>query len=314
MPYPSAKSFGPSTVVQAGDTILVFDAGRGLMTRLWQMGLTRSDVNAVFLTHLHSDHTVGLADVYLTGWLLDAAMKQESTPFVVYGPGPVTDKGRIGTAESIQRLKDAYQADINIRSQLPANGTAIEAHDIPVKGGVIYDQKGVKVTSFPVHHGEANPAFGYRVDYDGRSVLISGDTNYSPGEPLVQAAKNVDVLIHEVMAAPRTYLDTPKGRGIMSLHSTPQQVGEIFAKVKPALGVYHHIVLLPANSSDRATISDVIDTTRKVYKGPLLIAEDLTTIIIEKKGQVSIYKPIKTLLPAAPAFKTGKYGPDLPTQ
>lgn len=301
MPVPSIKRFGGSTLVQAGDTYLLFDVGRGAFMRLWQMGLTRGDLNAVFLTHLHSDHTVGLPDLYITGWLMDQVNKRlKPSPFVIYGPGPI--KGRIGTKKMMKRIKAAYASDIYIREhdeKLSPKGLKIEAHNID--SGVVYNKHGVKVTAFPVNHGPwAKPAFGYRIDYGGRSVVLTGDTTYSPDEPLLEASKDADVVVAEVFAAGPKFLDSEAGRAIKNHHETPQQAGKVFSQIHPRLAVYTHLVLLAFDENARPTESDVIKETHETYNGPVKVGHDLDQIVIGK-DHISFLQPELSLLPVASA-------------
>jgi len=130
------------------------------------------------------------------------------------------------------------------------------------------------------------PAFGYRIDYSGLSVVLSGDTGTS--ENLVRHARNVDLLIHEV-ASPETFqrLRVPPERttSVVAHHTTPEQAGEVFARTKPKLAVYSHIVL------PNATEQDLIPSTRKTYSGPLELGEDL--MVIEVGEKVEVRRPAK---------------------
>ena len=133
--------FGPSTLVDAGAETLLFDCGRGVAQRLRQLQRPLR-VTAVFLTHLHSDHIVGIPDLWLTGWLFPPSTE----PFRLWGP--------TGSKEMMANLEKAYQADIRIRietEKLPPRGVAVLAEDITE--GVVYEKNGVKVTAFDVNHG-----------------------------------------------------------------------------------------------------------------------------------------------------------------
>lgn len=149
------------------------------------------------------------------------------------------------------------------------------SHDI--KEGIVFDEKGVKVTAFLVDHGRVKPAFGYRVDYRGRSVALSGDTRAS--ENLIRFAQGVDVLVHEVVDADTVRARSGDPRGferIISHHTTPEQAGEVFARVGPRLAVYSH-----ASSAE-----SVMAQTRNTYAGPLQGPEDMLTIEIGEKIDV----------------------------
>jgi len=264
-PPPIMERFGPSTLVEAGGDILVFDAGRGALQRLVQLKVPVKEVRTLFLTHLHSDHVVGIPDLWLTGWLAG----RPEVPFRVWGP--------LGTKALMTHLEQAYQADIRIRrdeERLPPQGVVVVAEEITE--GVVYEHNGVKVTAFEVDHGPLKPAFGYRIDYAGRSVVLSGDTRFN--ENLIRFAQGVDVVVHEVIAAEmqraRLKADPERAERVIALHTTAEQAGEVFTRVKPKLAVYSHIAPVTA------TADDLIPPTRKTYAGPLEVGEDLMVIDI----------------------------------
>ena len=275
-PAPVMRRFGPGVLVQAGGKTLLIDCGRGTTQRLMQSGLRLGQVDALFLTHLHSDHIVGIPDLWLTGWL-EANYAQRKGPFVVYGPA--------GTQGMMDGLLKAYDWDIQARiadqDLKPANIRAVVSE---FKPGVIYDQGGVKLTAIEVDHGELlKPAFGFRVDYDGRSVTISGDTRFS--ENLIDKGMGTDLLIHQVAAVQEALLASPVFKVILSHHTRPEEAGTVFNRVKPKLAVYYHFVLLGTPAIPAVTEKEVLEMTRKTYSGPLLIGEDLMVFRIEK-GQV----------------------------
>lgn len=300
-PQPSAKRFGMSTLVQAGDNYFLFDVGRGAMIRLQQVGVQRGELEAVFLTHLHSDHVVGLPDLFMTGWMLDAhELRGSVQPFTIYGPGP--HKGKIGTKKTMQRIKAAFQADAQIRMQdegLPFKGLKIDAHNIIP--GIVYDKRGVKITAIPVNHGQyAKPAFAYRIDYYGRSVLLSGDKTYmGPGSRFWRAAKGVDVIVHEVFNAREKLMNTGLGKAVAAHHTLPREAGKLFSAAQPKLAVYSHIVLLGTGKVPPPPPPALRKKTREAYNGPLLIGKDLTSIKI-CRNDVTVIPPKLGLLPVAP--------------
>lgn len=281
-PDPDIDRFGPATLVKAGGQNLLFDAGRGASQRLWQLKIPLGEVHALFLTHLHSDHTVGIPDLWLTGWL-PTPFGSRKTPLEVWGPS--------GTVDMMAALSKAYQWDIRVRrdgEHLPPQGIKILAHDIVE--GVIYDRQGLKVTAFLVDHGGfLKPAFGYRVDYAGHSVVISGDTR--PNESLIRHAAGTDVLVHEVAAVRPELLERSPtaaiARRILSFHSSPEDAGRVFARVKPRLAVFTHVALLTTDRNFQPpTGADVIRRTRMLYSGALELGEDLMTIDIGDKVEV----------------------------
>ena len=270
-PPPVMNRFGPSILVEAGGQTFLFDAGRGALQRLNQAKIRWQDVLGVFLTHLHSDHVVGFPDLWLTGWLVGPG---RNIPLEVWGPR--------GTKSMMSHLEQAYEYDIRIRlydDRASPDGVVILATDI--SEGVVYEKAGVKITAFEVDHTPIKPAFGYRIDFAGRSVVLSGDTRVS--ENLIRHAQGVDVLVHEVVS-PETFqrAGTPLERtnSVVAHHATPEQAGEVFSRTKPKLAVYSHMVL------PTATENDLIPPTRKTYAGPLEVGEDLMTIEVGEKIEV----------------------------
>lgn len=284
-PDPVMDRFGPSTLVEAGNERLLFDAGRGASQRLWQLGIPLGRVTGLFLTHLHSDHTVGIPDLWLTGWL--------PTPFG-RRVAPLEVSGPLGTRAMMAGLRQAFQWDIDVRARqegLPLAGVALVTHDIAQ--GVVFDRNGVKVTAFTVDHGPLlKPALGYRVDYAGRSVVISGDTRYS--ENLIQFAAGTDLLVHEVAAVRPELLASsataPVARRILSWHSSPEDASRVFERVRPKLAVLSHLVLL---STDPALpppdVTDLPVRARAVYSGPVVIGEDRMTFVVGDSVEVQSF-------------------------
>lgn len=272
-PEPAIDRFGPAALVEAGPEKLLFDAGRGVSQRLWQLRIPLGQVGAVFLTHLHSDHVVGLPDLWLTGWL--------PTPFG-RRVAPLEVRGPEGTAEMMAALRKAYAWDLRVRvehQRLPAKGVEVAARD--VTEGVVLERNGVKVTAFLVDHGDVlRPALGYRVDHAGRSVVISGDTR--PSENLVRFSAGADVLVHEVAVARKELVESsPVVRSILAVHTSPEDAGRVFARVKPRLAVFTHVVQLEMDpSAAPPTVEEVVARTRATYDGPLIVGEDLMTVVV----------------------------------
>lgn len=267
-PPPSIDRFGPCTLVEAGDALFLFDAGRGALQRLVQTGKTYKDVRAVFLTHLHSDHTVGLADLWLTGWLIH----RSTSPLQLFGPE--------GTSSLAGHLAQAYAYDVSIRisdDHADPAGGRIEATEI--HEGVVYKKDGVTITAFEVDHRPIKPAFGYRIHYLGHSVVLSGDTRLS--ENLVKWAKDADLVVHEV--AFRTG-ETQATSRILAHHTMPSQAGEVFTRTAPRLAVYTHVGL-----SKDVTDDQLIEMTRQTYKGPLVVGADLMSFDIVPR--IEIHQP-----------------------
>jgi len=253
-PRVNLQQFGASTLVEAGSLQLLFDCGRGATLRLTQVGVPIGSISRLFLTHLHSDHVIQIPDLLLTGW----AGGGRTVPLQVWGPD--------GTRDMMDHIQQAFAFDIHMRRDVddkrPGDGIKVVSNDI--KQGVVFDEQGVKVTAFLVDHGLLTPAFGYRVDYRGRSLVLSGDTRSS--ENLIRFAQGVDVLVHEVV-------DPEINREGARRHTMPEQAGELFTRVKPRLAVYSHA----------PNTENVITQTRRTYAGPLQGAEDMLTIEIGEK-------------------------------
>jgi ribonuclease Z len=253
---------GPCTLIDVGSEKFLFDAGRGCAIRVAQAGVRWSELTKVFLTHLHADHTFALPDLFLMGWMLGRA-----DPLEVSGPS--------GTKEMLASMVHAIDLDITDRVKVtmrqPPKYLAKE-----IQSGVVYEGGGVKVIAFEVDHSIA-PAFGYRIEFNGRSVVISGDTRYS--EALIQNARGVDVLVHEVVFGPPNM--TTEQQLITKVHTLPSEAAQVFAAAKPKLAVYSHVVLFGGVSDD-----DVLSATRKAYTGPLEMGTDLT--VLEIGDDVSI--------------------------
>jgi ribonuclease Z len=156
----------------------------------------------------------------------------------------------------------------------------VEALDIDVaivEEGVVYDADGVQVTAFPVEHADGNPAFGYRVDYDGHSVVLSGDTTYS--ETLVDYGKGADLIIHNVIAFSDRLSAMPEMQGVLAKLTTPEQAAEVFRETAPGMALYSHIVTKEMQGD--AGLNAIIDRTRAAgYDGPLTMGEDRMSILI----------------------------------
>jgi ribonuclease Z len=266
------ERFGPSILVEAGSETLLFDAGRGCLQRLRQVNVFYNQLDAFFLTHLHSDHIVGIPDLWLSGWLTS----QRTTPLEVFGP--------IGTDAMITNLRKAFAYDIKIRiedDRADEQGSRLLPEDI--KQGVVYEKNGVKVIAFLVDHYPVVPAFGYRIEYKGHSVVLSGDTRYS--ENLVSYAKGADLLIHEVAIAPDTLSKSDPRYHILAHHITPELAAKVFNQVKPKLAAYSHIVNIYAQKEE-----DIIKRTKAIYAGPLILGKDLMSFSIGDSVSVNTWQ------------------------
>jgi ribonuclease Z len=271
-PTPRPGSFSASTLVEAGPERLIFDLGRGSSIRLFQKKIPLGSITAHFITHLHSDHVVGLPDMWLTGWL-GTPYGSRKSPMVIYGP-----KGTVAMTENLTR---AFSEDIRIRiddENYPPEGVAFAAKDI--EPGLVYDRNGVKVSAIDVNHGEKiKPSFGYTIEFDGKKVVLSGDTR--PDARVERAAEGADLLIHEVAAIdPALLKDYPNYRAIEDHHTSPEAAGKIFAGARPKLAVYSHIVFATVKPVQDVPEDMLIARTRTTYDGPLIVGRDLMSFAI----------------------------------
>lgn len=262
------ERFGPSILVEAGGTSILIDVGRGAIQRLFQIGQAAEvrAVDLVVFTHLHSDHVVGFSDFWLTGWVFGRAR-------------PLEVKGPPGTEEMCRHLDQAFTFDKKVRGQdarYSPEGILLAVED--VEPGLVFERGSLRVRAFQVDHGDdMKHAYGYRVDYGDYAAAFSGDTRYD--ERIVEQAKGVDVLVHEVISAEvearRAQVRGPKAiERVIAHHTSEEGAGRIFAKVKPRLAVYSHIVPSPA------VAEDLVPATRRTYDGPLVVGYDLMKITI----------------------------------
>lgn len=281
IPYPDRA--GPSTLVEAGNQKLLFDAGRGVPVRMRQINVPLAKIDAVFLTHYHSDHTSGIPDLWLSGWL-PGAWARRTTPFHLIGP--------VGAKSLMANLEKAYALDIKIRledEKLPPAGIATIVDEFE-QDGVIYEKDGVRVIAFTVDHGPAiKPAVGYRIEYNGHSAVISGDTRYN--QNVIKFGTDSDVLIHEVCIAPSELLENLFVQRVIAHHTSPREAGQVFAQAKPKMAAYTHLVLIASDKIPPPTIENIFAETRQTYSGPLEVGEDLMSFEIGETVTVRRHKP-----------------------
>lgn len=235
-PVAIASAQGPATAVVAGGRLFVFDAGPGVMRQIEAAGLPyrRGPVTALFLTHLHSDHTLGYPDLIFTSWVMG-----RREPLRVIGPP--------GTRRMTDLLLEAWSEDIQVRTEglergVPG-GWRVDARE--TTGGVVYDSAGVTIRAIRVPHGNWEHSFAYRVDAPGKSILISGDT--APSAAIEEAARGVDVLVHEAYPESRLKPENRPGgdewpKYMKAFHTSDREVGALAARAGPKLLVLHHIV------------------------------------------------------------------------
>ncbi|KYG19984.1 ribonuclease Z [Bradyrhizobium sp. AT1] len=272
VPTPRPTSFSASTLVEAGSEKLLFDLGRGSTMQLYKLKIPLGAITANFITHLHSDHLVGLPDMWLTGWLATPWASRKG-PMKLYGPK--------GTVAMTENLTKAFADDIRIRiddEHLDPAAIAFAATEIAP--GLVYESNGVKVAAIEVNHGEKiKPSFGYVVEYSGHKVVLSGDTKYD--ERIAKAAEGADLLIHEVaVIEPELLVKSPVYKDIQAHHTSPEEAGRIFASARPKLAVYSHIVFGAVKPTPDIPEEPLILRTRTSYKGPLLVGRDMMSFVI----------------------------------
>jgi ribonuclease Z len=256
-PVPDPDAAGPATAIVVGSRVFLFDAGAGVMRRVRAAGLPIAGPTALFITHLHSDHTLGYPDVIFTTWVMG-----RTKPLEVFGPH--------GLQSMTDHIAAAWKEDIEVRTDglehRPRSGYAIRVHEI--SPGVVYDSAGVKITAIPVLHGSWKEAYGYRIDTPDRSIVLSGDTRPSPA--LEQAARGVDVLIHEAYSSGGTQADTAFASYRRAFHTSDVELGRLAASARPKMLVlYHHIARADGGAAVVAAIR------RQGYQGRVVFGKDL---------------------------------------
>jgi ribonuclease Z len=266
-PIPDPARRGPSQVVQVGEELVLVDAGSGVLHRLLEAGYAGSRLRRIAITHLHSDHITGLLDLLWAGWI----MRWWDEPPPIAGPPR--------TAELIQRLAHALEYDVAVRmkgERLKREWLVPRVEE--VEEGWDTEGDGWRLGAFRVDHAPVDEAFGFRLEADGRSVVISGDT--CPSENLIRHAQGADLLVHEVYwrrgaEALRATITDPdqlaRRQTINSYHTHSEDVGTIAAQAEAKHLVLSHILLRGGTPADlRADIEPD-------YRGRLTVGEDLQT-------------------------------------
>jgi ribonuclease BN (tRNA processing enzyme) len=257
-PNADPERSGPSVAIVANGTPYLVDFGPGVVRRAAAAHIKPSDLRIAFATHLHSDHTVGLADLVFTPWTLERA-----APLELYGPR--------GIRAMANHIVAAYREDIRIRLDggEPSNKTGYKVNVHEIKPGVVYRDGNVVVTVFRVPHGEWREAFGYRFDTsDGRSIVISGDTG--PTDAVAKACNGCDVLIHEVYS-----IEGFKKRPVewqkyhARYHTSSEELAAIATKAKPGLLVLTHQLFWGTSEED------LLGEVRRGYLGRVVSGHDL---------------------------------------
>ncbi|MEO8622771.1 MAG: MBL fold metallo-hydrolase [bacterium] len=265
-PAPTPERMGPGVAIVVNGTPYLVDAGVGVVrraaaaNRAGVKGLEMPNLKTVFLTHLHSDHTIGLPDLVFTPWIM-----RRTAPLAVYGP--------TGTSAMMTHILAAWSADNDIRinglEKGNTTGNKVNVHEI--LPGVVFQDANVKVTAFYVKHGSWKQAFGYRFDTPDRSIVISGDG--SPSESIAQNCHGCDVLIHEAYSQ-RGYDESSAAwqRYSKSFHTTTYELAELATKARPRLLILYHQMYFGGPKDTEAGMLAEISSR---YKGRVVSARDL---------------------------------------
>jgi ribonuclease Z len=288
-PLPDRDRAGPCLAVIAGERVFVFDAGEGAAETLILMGVNPAEVDTVFLTHLHSDHFDGLAPLALQHWAAASA----TAPLHVVGP--------IGAVRVAAGLNEAYAIDAGYRTAhhgpeiMPPAGAGLRAEEFaaPQTDGetiVLLDDGGVRILAFRVDHAPTN-AVGYRIEYAGRVIVVSGDTSRSAS--LALAAREADLLVHEVISPRLDQImhDASMRAGrenlgaifhdILDYHTSPQDAGAVAAEAGVgALALTHFLPQTPIPG----LIATFVHAAARTYEGPVYAMRDGDVISLPRSG------------------------------
>jgi len=262
-PNADPERSGPAVAIVVNGAAYLVDCGPGVVRRAAAAekagikALNVKNLKIVFITHLHSDHTLGYPDLIFTPWVLNRV-----SPLTAYGPR--------GLKKMTGRIEKAWEKDVYVRThgleQADSTGYKVVVHEIAP--GVVYRDANVTVTAFLVKHGTWDQAFGYRFDTADRSVVLSGDT--APTEAVVKACNGCDVLLHEVYNPYGEELHTAHWKEYFrTFHTSPQELGEIATRARPKLLVLYHQVW------EKLPEEDLVKQVGKYYSGKFVSAKDL---------------------------------------
>jgi len=262
-PFADPTKSGPSLAIVVNNTSYIVDCGPGVVRRAAEASklgfpsLEAAQLKTLFITHLHSDHTIGLADIILTPAVLD-----RNAPISIYGP--------VGSKKMTDDLMSAYKEDIAIRINGLEKGDAIayQVYTNEIKEGQIYKDSNLTVTAFNVQHGQWDNAFGFVFQTKDKKIVISGDCTYS--ENLIKYAKDCDILVHEVYSDAGLKKRTQRWQDYHStFHTSTYQLADIANKVKPKLLILNHQLTFGTS------LQSLLDELKSKYAGPVVNGADL---------------------------------------
>jgi ribonuclease BN (tRNA processing enzyme) len=262
-PFADPTKSGPSLAIVVNNTSYIVDCGPGVVRRAAEASklgfpsLEAAQLKTLFITHLHSDHTIGLADIILTPAVLD-----RNAPIRIYGP--------VGSKKMTDDLMSAYKEDIAIRINGLEKGDAIayQVYTNEIKEGQIYKDSNLTVTAFNVQHGQWDNAFGFVFQTKDKKIVISGDCTYS--ENLIKYAKDCDILVHEVYSDAGLKKRTQRWQDYhSSFHTSTYQLADIANKVKPKLLILNHQLTFGTS------LQSLLDELKSKYAGPVVNGADL---------------------------------------
>ncbi|MFQ5680311.1 MAG: MBL fold metallo-hydrolase [Gemmatimonadota bacterium] len=262
-PNADPDRWGPALAVVVDGRAYLVDAGPGVVRRAAAAArrgvraLEASHLEIAFLTHLHSDHTLGLPDLILSAWVLE-----RGRPLRLFGP--------TGSRAMVDHLLQAYAEDIRVRIAGPEPidtlGYRVEVREI--EPGPVYEDDRVRVLAFRVPHGAWPEAYGYRFETADRSIVISGDTR--PSDAIVEACSGCDLLVHEVYSEAGFARRRPEWqRYHADAHTSARKLGELASRARPGLLVLYHELLWGS------TPEELLAEVRSVYDGPVAFGRDL---------------------------------------
>jgi ribonuclease Z len=288
-PLPDRQRAGPCLAVIAGHRSFVFDAGEGSAETLSLMGLSPAHIEAVFLTHFHSDHIDGLGNLALQHWGQGAA----SAPLPLYG-GEGVERVANGFNEAYA-LDSTYRIAHHGPTVVPPGGFGLTPHVLTIAdnqdSAVAFDNGGVRITAFRVDHGPVHPAFGYRIDYKGRSIVVSGDT--APSPVLQRQAHDAHLLVHEGLSPELTGIMEQTARAqhrdnlarifhdIVNYHTSPEDAATIAqAAHVHALAFTHIIPQMPIGALEGPFLANA----SRHFHGPIYVSRDGDIITLPASG------------------------------